>query len=38
MRSPIHSMQFTAMLFPNALYLDPSGQSSAAFLRQGISV
>jgi hypothetical protein len=38
MRSPIHSMQFTAMLFPSALYLGPSGQSPAAFLRQEISV
>ena len=38
MRSPIHSMQFTAILFPKALYLGPSGQSFAAFLRHGINV
>ena len=34
--SPIHSMQFTAMLLPRALYLCPSGQSD--FPRHGISV
>jgi hypothetical protein len=31
-------MQLTAMLFPNALYRGPSGQSAAAFFRHGMSV
>jgi hypothetical protein len=37
-RSPIHSMQFTAMLLPSALYRGPSGQSLASRLRHGMSV
>jgi hypothetical protein len=31
-------MQLQAIEFPSALYLGPSGQSSAGFFRQGISV
>jgi hypothetical protein len=38
MRSPIQAMQFTAMLFPSALYRGPSGHSVAGFFRHGMSV